>query len=137
MDLICIRPEINAAERVCRTQRIQPPDSVLSDIGSLAFGRSHLFGEVNPETTTDRLNAIDLLRLSGFAKDAIDLSRARQIVTFQADGKLRNETAEQETTDTILANHLSEVLFTCFNLGPIVTLYISRLKIYILFDVED
>ncbi|KAI9493362.1 hypothetical protein BDB00DRAFT_872465 [Zychaea mexicana] len=34
----------------------------------------------------DRLSAIDLMRLSRFAKDAIDFSRAKLIVTFQAVG---------------------------------------------------
>ncbi|KAG2223621.1 hypothetical protein INT45_009980 [Circinella minor] len=81
-------PEINTDERTCRTKRVQRPDSVLNDIDSLAFGCSRLFGEVKPDAATDRLNAIDLLRLSRFAKDAIDFSRAKQIITFQAVGPL-------------------------------------------------
>ncbi|KAI9249433.1 hypothetical protein BDA99DRAFT_564396 [Phascolomyces articulosus] len=69
-----LAPEINADERKCRTQRVQRPGSVLSVIDLLTFGRTHLFSEVKPDTVTNCPNAIDLLRLSRFAKDAIDFS---------------------------------------------------------------
>lgn len=81
------RPEINAEERKCRTNRVERPDAILNDIEDMQFTRSRVFGEVKPEDTDSRSMGVDFVRIAVFGKDAIDCHMLNKVLLFQVIGK--------------------------------------------------
>lgn len=95
-------PEINADERRCRTQRIERPDGIISDISNLQFMKARAFGEVKPSNVDNRSAAIDLVRLCVFGKDNIDVHKADKVLLFHVIGKEFNNTVSYQYNDCFL-----------------------------------
>ncbi|CDH54442.1 predicted protein [Lichtheimia corymbifera JMRC:FSU:9682] len=79
-------PEINAEERKCRTNRVERPDAILSDIEDMQFTRSRVFREVKPEDADSRSMGVDFVRIAVFGKDAIDCHMLNKVLLFQVIG---------------------------------------------------
>jgi hypothetical protein len=73
-----------------RTKAGKRPDALVSEVEQSAWGSCRAYGEAKVAEKERAIYdlAVDLIRLAVFAKDSIDESKMRNVLTFQVIGNV-------------------------------------------------